>query len=46
MLISTATLFTVGVGLFIFDFFRYHPRLDVITERDPPTTPVPAERSA
>ncbi|MGB3289667.1 MAG: cbb3-type cytochrome c oxidase subunit I [Burkholderiaceae bacterium] len=27
MLIATASLFAVGVGLFIYDFFRYAPRL-------------------
>jgi nitric oxide reductase subunit B len=28
MLIVTATVFAVGVALFIYDFFRYAPRLD------------------
>src|SRR5690606_19531492 len=27
MLVATASLFTVGVGLFIYDFFRHAPRL-------------------
>ena len=27
MLIATASLFTVGVALFIFDFFRHAPRM-------------------
>src|SRR5690606_21812928 len=29
MLIVCASLFSTGVGLFIYDFFRYRPRLDV-----------------
>jgi len=29
MLIATASLFAVGVALFIIDFFRYAPRLDI-----------------
>jgi nitric oxide reductase subunit B len=32
MLIATATVFTIGVGLFIFDFFRYPPRFAVSAE--------------
>src|SRR3546814_6565600 len=27
MLVATASMFATGVGLFIFDFFRYAPRL-------------------
>jgi nitric oxide reductase subunit B len=38
MLLATASLFTVGVGLFIFDFFRHAPRFDVETEAKPLTT--------
>ncbi|WP_319783291.1 cbb3-type cytochrome c oxidase subunit I [Oceanisphaera sp. IT1-181] len=34
MLIASATLFTLGVGLFIYDFFRRRPRFEV-TEVDP-----------
>lgn len=34
MLVATASLFTVGVGLFIYDFFRHPPRLEPITEAD------------
>jgi len=29
MLISTASIFSVGVGLFIYDFFSYRPRFEV-----------------
>lgn len=32
MLIATASIFTTGVGLFIFDFFRYPPRSEVASE--------------
>lgn len=34
MLVATASLFAVGVGLFIYDFFRYAPRLEPIQELD------------
>ena len=32
MLILTATIFAVGVALFIYDFFRYRPRFEVVDE--------------
>jgi nitric oxide reductase subunit B len=32
MLIATATLFTVGVALFILDFFRHAPRFEVVDD--------------
>ncbi len=32
MLMATASLFTVGVALFIWDFFRYRPRFEVVAE--------------
>jgi nitric oxide reductase subunit B len=35
MLLATASLFTVGVGLFIFDFFRHAPRFEVETDAQP-----------
>jgi nitric oxide reductase subunit B len=35
MLLATASLFTVGVGLFIFDFFRHAPRFEVETDAKP-----------
>jgi len=35
MLLATASLFTVGVGLFIFDFFRHAPRFDIETDAKP-----------
>jgi nitric oxide reductase subunit B len=35
MLLATASLFTVGVGLFIFDFFRHAPRFEIETGEKP-----------
>jgi nitric oxide reductase subunit B len=35
MLLATASVFTVGVGLFIFEFFRYAPRFEVSSEKEP-----------
>src|SRR5690606_4652661 len=35
MLVITASIFTVGVGLFIFDFFRHAPKF-VIEEKPAP----------
>jgi nitric oxide reductase subunit B len=35
MLTATASLFTIGVGLFIFDFFRYAPSFAVRTDAQP-----------
>ena len=32
MLVLCAMLFAIGVGLFIYDFFRYAPRLDILDE--------------
>jgi nitric oxide reductase subunit B len=32
MLIATASFFAIGVGLFIWDFFRTRPRFEVIAE--------------
>jgi nitric oxide reductase subunit B len=32
MLLATASLFTIGAGLFIWDFFRTRPRFEVIAE--------------
>ncbi len=34
MLLATASLFTIGVGLFIFDFFRHAPQFDLAIEPD------------
>jgi len=39
MLLATASLFSVGVGLFIYDFFRYAPRFEVSNEKDPVLQP-------
>jgi nitric oxide reductase subunit B len=36
MLIATASMFTVGVGLFIYDFFRYRPTFDISGETRSP----------
>jgi nitric oxide reductase subunit B len=35
MLLATATVFSVGVGLFIWDFFRYRPSFQVVPNEDP-----------
>ncbi|QIB64098.1 cbb3-type cytochrome c oxidase subunit I [Kineobactrum salinum] len=35
MLIATASVFTIGVALFIVDFFRYAPRFQLSQEPDP-----------
>lgn len=35
MLIVTATIFTMGVGLFIYDFFRYAPRFERSGDEQP-----------
>ena len=32
MLLATAGVFTIGVGLFIWDFFRYRPRFEVVAD--------------
>ncbi|NNT95518.1 cbb3-type cytochrome c oxidase subunit I [Stutzerimonas nitrititolerans] len=43
MLISTASIFATGVGLFIYDFFSYRPRFETLdNELTEPT--VPADR--
>ncbi len=34
MLIATASIFTIGVGLFIYDFFRYRPHFDASDEAE------------
>jgi nitric oxide reductase subunit B len=34
MLLATASVFSVGVGLFIWDFFRYRPSFQVISDAD------------
>ena len=39
MLLATASLFTVGVGLFIFDFFRHAPRFELETDARPLRAP-------
>ena len=39
MLVTTASLFTIGVGLFIFDFFRYAPRFEITPENEPTLRP-------
>ncbi len=32
MLVTTASLFTIGVGLFIYDFFRFRPHFEPVSE--------------
>ncbi len=39
MLVATASLFAVGVMLFIIDFFRYAPRFEVTHEAEPVVPP-------
>jgi nitric oxide reductase subunit B len=47
MLMATASLFTVGAALFIWDFFRHAPRFEVTAEESGPdgvlqkSTPAP-----
>ncbi|MDQ9171229.1 cbb3-type cytochrome c oxidase subunit I [Oxalobacteraceae bacterium R-40] len=40
MLIATASLFAVGVILFIIDFFRYAPRFELATDPDRGAAPI------
>jgi nitric oxide reductase subunit B len=43
MLVATASLFAVGAALFVWDFFRYAPRSEAITEeRGPQSAPATA----
>ncbi|MCY1555039.1 hypothetical protein D9M68_916620 [compost metagenome] len=35
MLIITASIFAIGVALFIIDFFRHAPRFEVSDDHDP-----------
>jgi nitric oxide reductase subunit B len=52
MLVATASVFAVGVGLFIWDFFRHRPRFDVDPDVErgvdmpSPTSDPPAQRYA
>lgn len=46
MLIATASLFAVGVGLFIWDFFRARPRFDVVDDNPSPEHDRPATARA
>jgi len=43
MLISTASIFATGVGLFIYDFFSYRPRFETL-DNEPTEPAVPADR--
>ena len=43
MLVATASVFAVGVALFIFDFFRHAPRFELTVEADPMPRPLPRE---
>jgi nitric oxide reductase subunit B len=42
MLTATGSLFTIGVGLFIYDFFRYPPRFAVTHDAEPELRPMVA----
>jgi nitric oxide reductase subunit B len=44
MLIATSSVFTAGVALFIYDFFRFPPRLEVVADHaeGDPAPPVPS----
>ena len=46
MLTATASIFTIGVGLFIYDFFRYAPRFAVRTESEPELQPLTVAASS
>lgn len=45
MLIACATLFAIGVGLYIYDFFRHVPRLDLIEKETDNEYAAPATSS-
>jgi nitric oxide reductase subunit B len=42
MLLATASLFAVGVGMFVWDFFRFRPKFELAPEADPAPEPKPA----
>jgi nitric oxide reductase subunit B len=46
MLTATASLFTIGVGLFIYDFFRYPPRFALSSEAEPELPPLTVAASS
>ncbi len=46
MLIATGTVFVTGVGLFIYDFFRFPPRIAANDETEQPTLHDPATGDA
>ena len=46
MLIITASIFAIGVALFIIDFFRYRPIFEVSPDQEPGLQPVKPARSA
>jgi nitric oxide reductase subunit B len=46
MLIITASIFAIGVALFIIDFFRYSPVFEVRSEPEPELRPVKPARPA
>jgi nitric oxide reductase subunit B len=41
MLVITGSMFAIGVGLFIFDFFRHAPRFEVTSEPEPASGSLP-----
>ncbi len=44
MLIATASVFTIGVALFIIDFFRYSPRFELLVDSEAARTVPPLRR--
>ncbi len=46
MLTATASLFTIGVGLFIYDFFRYPPQFAVTSDAQPELPPLTVAASS
>jgi nitric oxide reductase subunit B len=46
MLIGTASMFTVGVGLFVWDFFRFPPRFQLADDAGAPIAMEPLARGA
>ncbi len=46
MLLATASMFALGVALFIIDFFRYAPKFELSANDDTPANPRPAAAPA
>ncbi|EXF46397.1 cytochrome c oxidase subunit I [Pseudomonas sp. BAY1663] len=45
MLIATASVFATGVGLYIYDFFRYRPRFEALSEEPAPNGGLAVDRT-